>query len=108
LYCIGGRSALLVLWSSNAAGSKNLVLDFRFAGQPGHVTHARYRNRMIQQTTDPEDIRAFLDGAAKSNNLYVRVSSDLYGTSDANFSLRGGKEMVARFEKVCSDSGASR
>jgi hypothetical protein len=101
VYCVGPDPALEFRWGRSAAGSKNLNVAFRFEGQPGHVTKARYLNRTEQRTTDVADVRIFLDGLAKSSRLYVRATSDLYGISAASFRLRGGTEIVERLRRTC-------
>jgi hypothetical protein len=101
VYCVGPEPAIEFRRGHPAAGSKNLNVAFRFEGQPGHNTKARYLNRTEQRTTDVSDVRLFLDGLAKSSRLYVRVTSDLYGISSASFKLRGGTEIVERLRKAC-------
>jgi hypothetical protein len=101
VYCSGNEAAVVFLWSRSAAGTKNLSVAFRFEGQPGHVTKARYVKRTKQETTDLGDVRLFLDGLAKSDRLYVRATSDLYGTSEAGFRYRGGAEIVNRLRAAC-------
>ncbi len=108
VYCSGSEAAVGFLWSRSAAGSKNLSVAFRFHGQPGHVTKARYVKRTEQRTTDPEDVRRFLDGLSKSDRLYVRATSDLYGTSEASFRLGGGIEIVRRLRTACPTLAEAR
>jgi hypothetical protein len=101
LSCFKGKGAFGVRWSASAAGSKNLVLEFRFDGQPGYRTEARYVNRSEQETTSVDDVRQFLHGANRSEGLYVRVTSDLYGVSEAYFVVRGGRDIVNKFRAAC-------
>lgn len=99
--CVSGKSAIIVDWSSRVAAKKNLALEYRFAGQPGRRTNIRYINRTKQSTTDTADIRQFLADARVSNSLYVRVSSDTYGVSEATFTTRAGEDLFDHFVAVC-------
>jgi hypothetical protein len=101
VYCSGRAAGIIFLWSRSAAGTKNLEVAFRFQGQPGHITKARYVTRTKQETTDPKDVRIFLDGLSKSDRLYVRAMSDLYGMSEAEFRLGGSSEIVRRIRAAC-------
>jgi hypothetical protein len=101
VYCSGRAAGIIFLWSRSAAGTKNLEVAFRFQGQPGHVTKARYVTRTKQETTDAADVRVFLDGLSKSNRLYVRTTSDLYGMSEADFRLGGSSEIVRLVRDAC-------
>jgi hypothetical protein len=108
LSCVRGKYALIFGWSTRVAAQKNLLVEYRFAGRPGHATAARYVNRSRQMSLSVMDIGQFLADARLSNNLYVRVYSDTYGTSEATFTAFGGKEMAAKFIAVCPKAaGAS-
>jgi hypothetical protein len=108
VFCGDNEAAVVFLWGRSAAGTKSLNVAFRFDGQPGHVTKSRYVTRNKQETTDLGDVRRFLDGLSKSNGLYVRATSDLYGTSEASFRFRGGAEIVHRLRTACPILAARR
>lgn len=101
IWCFQGKGTIRVRWGGAAAGSKNLVLEFRFDGEPGHRTKARYVKRSEQETTNVEDLRQFFKGMERSDGFYLRVISDLYGVSEAYFTTRGGREVVAKFRAAC-------
>lgn len=105
LTCVGGNASITVYWSFKAAGSANLVLEYRFDGQPGRRLNARYVNRYRQQSSDAEDVRRFLADARMSKRLVVRVDSDLSGPSSATFAAGAGPDMAARFVAACPSVG---
>lgn len=105
LTCVGGKASITVDWSFKAAGSANLVLEYRFDGRPGRRLNARYVNRYRQQSTDAGDVRRFLADARMSKRLVVRVDSDLSGPSSATFAAGAGPDMAARFVAACSSAG---
>lgn len=101
LTCISGNASITVDWSFKAAGSANLVLEYRFDGRPGRRLKARYVNRTRQRSEHQGDVRQFLADAGRSNRLMVRVDSDLSGPSSATFAAGAGPDMVARFAAAC-------
>jgi hypothetical protein len=107
LSCFRGKAGLIFEWSARAAAQKNLLVQYRFAGQPGHATEARYVNRTKQASLSLSDVRQFLAESQVSDSLYVRVYSDSYGTAEANFKAYGGKEMAAKFIAACPDAAPS-
>lgn len=104
LTCVAGRSTITVEWTIKAAGKVNLVLAYRFEGRPGRKLNARYVNRGSQQSAAIADVRQFLKDAAISHGLYVRVTSDAFGVSEATFKAGAGADMVARFAAACPDA----
>jgi len=105
LTCAGANASITVDWSFKAAGSANLVLEYRFDGQPGRRLNARYVNRFRQQSTDAGDVRRFLADASMSKRLVVRIDSDLSGPSSATFAAGAGPDMAARFVAACPSAG---
>jgi hypothetical protein len=93
LTCAGGQASITIDWSFKAAGSKNLILEYRFEGRPGRQLSARYV------------IRQFLADARTSTRLYVRVNSDLSGPQSATFAAGAGADMAARFGAACPSVG---
>lgn len=101
LECNAGKASLAVDWTFKAAGARNLVLEYRFDRRPGRSLPARYVNNTREDVTSADAIRHFLADAAMARNLYVRVSSDRYGSSSATFLARAGADMAAKFTAAC-------
>ena len=101
LTCTAGKAVMDIDWSFKAAGPSNLTLEYRFAGRPGRGLKARYVNRSREEVADIADIRRFLADARTSDRLRLRVTSDAYGTTEANFRAEAGADVVARFTAAC-------
>jgi len=106
LRCAAGKPEIIVEWSFKAAGKANLVVEYRFDGKPGRGLQASYVNRSKQRSGDLTDVRAFLRDARASAQVYVRVTSDAFGFSEAEFSATAGADMANRFVTACPTAGS--
>lgn len=101
LACANGEPVLVFDWEEKVAGSRGLIVEYRFDGRPGRRTKANYVRRSRQSTSDLADIRQFLADASVSDGLYVRVQSPAFGSAEARFHARGGGALAARFAQYC-------
>lgn len=102
LECRSGKARMVIEWGFKAAGSANLIAQYRFAGKPGRTLKVRYVNRTLQETTSAADIHQFIADAIGSDSLSVQVSSDLLGTNTAEFKTKLGASMASHFGEACS------
>ena len=107
LVCTGGKPGMTIDWSFKTAGRTNLTLEYRFAGRPGRRLAAGYVNCTSQRVIDLAGIRRFLADARASDSLRLRVTSDLYGVSEARFRAAAGADIYRRFTTACP-AAASR
>jgi hypothetical protein len=101
LTCRSGKPRMVIEWGFKAAGSANLVAQYRFAGKPGRTLKVRYVNRTLQESTVAADIHQFIADAIGSDSLSVQVSSDLLGINTAEFKTKLGESMAAHFGESC-------
>lgn len=101
LTCTGGKPVMDFDWSFKAAGKGGLTVEYRFANLAGRSLKARYVNRTRQEVSDRDGIRQFLADAQRSDSLRLRLTSDLYGVTEATFKAAAGADMVRRFVAAC-------
>jgi hypothetical protein len=99
--CTGGKPVMDIDWSFKAAGEARLTVEYRFAGRPGRSLKGRYVNRTSQRVSDLAGIRQFLSDARGSDRLRLRVTSDLYGATEATFKAAAGADIYRRFTAAC-------
>jgi hypothetical protein len=105
LTCAAGKSSLDFEWTIKAASKTNLVVAYRFEGQPGRTVKARYVNNSEQETTQLGDVRQFVRDAGLSQRLYLQVNSDRFGVNEARFKAKAGPSATASFVEACPDAG---
>ena len=98
LVCNNAVPSVVVAWDSPVASAGQSSLTYRFDGQPPHDVGASVAGPKIQIVSDPLVVSRFIDEAATSRQLVLRV-----GATQTTFSTTDDASNLRRFRTACPD-----
>ncbi len=101
LHCLGGQAQITFTWDLPVGAGSTSMLSYQFAGQPGHDVVPTPDVSYSQVVSDPLVISRFIDEAAASRQLVVRVSSSAAGAAQATFDASDSLGNLTRFRSAC-------
>jgi len=101
LTCFESGPSLGVAWNVPVGATGQSAIVYGFTGQQPHTVAAAPVSPKAQVVIDPLAVARFLDEAALSQELVVRLPSPAGGTAEARFDANDSMGNLKRFRAVC-------